>query len=152
MFLSHLWVCCWRSFQAIALTSLLIIPALFIRMILDLATDAILYAVDYGNKGYTCSIRDLAWADNYIYYISTIFIFVGLGIVGVMRPKVPTSAYQTQQRKNLGYAWEDWYGDANAIQRRERVVSGFDVSINEDSPPLIMMACSFRRSIDNILG
>lgn len=84
--------------------SVLVIPALFIRKVLDLAYDADYYKLitaDESYYGYTKSFLDLNWADNYIYVISVMAIALGLGIIACLRPR--DSAYNSQHQKNMGY-------------------------------------------------
>jgi len=88
---------------ATLLLSILVIPALFLRTLLDLATNALFFSLEYGNGDYTKSAIDLNWADDFIYVIGMITIFLGLAIIGTLRPKTPNTAYNLQQQKHASY-------------------------------------------------
>jgi len=98
------------------LISALVVPALFLRVVLDLATIGMSYDLQYGKKSSyydyyysktSKSYLNLAWADAFFYVIATIVIMVGLAVIGVLRPKQTT--YETQHQKNnaapVGYEY-----------------------------------------------
>lgn len=83
---------------------MLVIPAIFIQSLLSLALYGLSYDSAYNDKPYTKSYEDLSYATEYIGIITNIIIFLGLAVIGILRPKNTPSAYGSQQQKNVGYA------------------------------------------------
>lgn len=83
------------------LTVAIVIPAIFLRSVIDLASSAAVYAYNYGDLDYSKALSNLTLANTYIYIITTMAIYLGLAVVGVRHPK---NVVPEGQIKTAGYA------------------------------------------------
>jgi len=82
-----------------------VLPALFLRSLLGVVYYAVFDAMAYGNSGNESdasfhTLNNVSWANVFIYDLMTGAIFIGIGIVGCLRPM------------NAGVLQQKGYGNA----------------------------------------